>query len=481
MTSRILLVDDEPSIRFVLEKALAKAGLASESAASAEEARQLLRDGGGQARYPVVLLDVRLPGDSGFQLLEELRALPAPPRVVVMTAQDTLRAAMTAMRLGADEYLVKPFELGQVVSLVQALLEKARSQEEDGSPPAPQPPPPASLVGRSLAMVELSKQLGRAAASSLNVLITGESGTGKELVARAIHDNSARAKAPFVTVNAAAIPRELLESELYGHEKGAFTSAAVRHRGKFEQADGGTLFLDEIGELPIELQAKLLRAIQERSIDRVGGERSQPVDVRVIAATNAELERLVQEGRFRGDLYYRLSVLLLHLPPLRDRPEDLLPLAEHFLDRHAGILVGRRVHLGAGAEAILRAHPWPGNVRELENVVQRALVSSRDGQIEASVLAAAIGSSMQARPVNLRRGNLVPRQPGGGMRGEDAAELPEGRAYAAAVEEAERRVIRMALERFEGNQVRAARWLGINRNTLRAKVRALELEVDPKI
>ena len=463
---RILVVDDEPSIRFVLEKALTRAGFEVDTAGAAEEARERIAG----ARYAVALLDVRLPGQSGFELLEALQAQRRRPLVVVMTAQDTLRAAVTAMRLGAEDYLVKPFDLDRVVAVVRELA--ARAPEGAEAAPAPEAVSPA-LVGTSAAMVEVSKQVGRAAATDLTVLVVGESGTGKELVARAIHEHSARAGRPFVTVNAAAIPRDLLESELYGHEKGAFTGAESRRKGRFEQADGGTLFLDEIGEMPFDLQAKLLRAIQERSVDRVGGERAVRVDVRLVAATNADLGRMVAEGRFRGDLFYRLSVLVIRLPPLRERPEDLLPLARHFAARHAAALAGSEVVVADEAEEALRAHDWPGNVRELENVVQRALLGARAGTITADDVRRAIAArgaiaAPRAEAVDesfegaLAR--VLPRA---------IEHLPEGSVHATIFERVERQLLELAMERFGGNQLQAARWLGINRNTLRARLTAL--------
>ncbi|AKU92919.1 sigma-54-dependent transcriptional regulator [Vulgatibacter incomptus] len=471
-SARVLIVDDEPSIRFVLERAVEKLGLGTACAASAEEARELLV----AERFSLVLLDVRLPGQSGFDLLRDLQASAERPFVVMMTAQDTLASAVSAMRLGADEYVVKPFDLARLSAIVREL--SARSPATPASPPREAARP--ALVGVSAAMVELSKQLGRAAASDLTVLVTGESGTGKELVARAIHEHSPRARGPFVTVNAAAIPRELLESELYGHEKGAFTSASVLHKGRFEQANGGTLFLDEIGELPFELQAKLLRAIQERSIDRVGSEQPRPIDVRLVAATNAELPRLVASGRFRADLFYRLSVLELRLPPLRDRPDDLLPLAEHFVARHAAALAGRDLRLDPAVDPLLRAHGWPGNVRELENAIQRALVYSKGDILRPADLLAAIGGGDPAAPAPrvedgedfetaLRR--LLPGA---------VESASEGSVHGAILGHAERELLRLALSRFEGNQLRAARWLGINRNTLRSRLVALGLSLAHK-
>ena len=460
----VLVVDDEPSIRFVLERALAKAGLSVTAAGSVEEARPLL-----DARsFAVLFLDVRLPGDSGFTLLEELAARRERPLTVVMTAQDTLRAAVTAMRLGAEDYVVKPFDLERVVQVAKDLAARAAAVRAGPAPEAALP----ELVGGSAAMVEVSKQVGRAAASDLTVLVVGESGTGKELVARAIHEHSARARGPFVTVNVAAIPRELLESELYGHEKGAFTGAEARRKGKFELADKGTLFLDEIGELPFELQAKLLRAIQERSVDRVGADRPVPVDVRLVAATNADLPRLVAEGKFRSDLYYRLSVLVVRLPPLRERPSDLLPLARHFVARHAKALRGRDARLADDAAGALAAHPWPGNVRELENVVQRALLAARGELLTGGDLAVAIEAAGPA-PAPAAAGPAGLEEALARALPSAVEHLPEGSAHAVIFERVERALLALALERFDGNQLQAARWLGINRNTLRARLTAL--------
>jgi two-component system nitrogen regulation response regulator GlnG len=303
------------------------------------------------------------------------------------------------------------------------------------------------------------------ARTEMTVLLTGESGTGKELVARAVHSNSARSSGPFITVNMAALPRDLIESELYGHEKGSFTGAVERRPGKFELASGGTLFLDEIGELPIELQAKLLRVLQEREIDRVGGSRALPVDVRVVAATNADLARSVEEGRFRRDLYYRLAVVPVRLPPLRERDADVVLLARHFLARYGQQLKGRAVALGKDAEAMLLTHPWPGNVRELQNVVQRALLKLNGPRLGAAELSGLLPAAAAAE-----RGlsGLVNAML-------DGAE-PEGGRYQAALEAVEKPLISAAITRTKGNQLRAAELLGMNRNTLRERMRALGMK-----
>jgi two-component system nitrogen regulation response regulator GlnG len=314
-------------------------------------------------------------------------------------------------------------------------------------------------------MIEVFKEVGRVARTEMTVLLMGESGTGKELVARAVHSNSARSTGPFITVNMAALPRDLIESELYGHEKGSFTGAVERRPGKFELASGGTLFLDEIGELPIELQAKLLRVLQEREIDRVGGSRALPVDVRVVAATNADLARSVEEGRFRRDLYYRLAVVPVRLPPLREREADVVLLARHFLARYGQQLKGRAVALGKDAETMLLAHPWPGNVRELQNVIQRSLLKLNGPRIGASELSGLLPAAAAAERGLTGLVNAML----------DGAE-PDGGRYQAALEAVEKPLIAAAMARTKGNQLRAAELLGMNRNTLRERMRALGMK-----
>ncbi len=479
---KVLIVDDEPSVRFVLARTCERAGVPFEEAGSAEEARDKLANGG---RIGLVLLDVRLPGDDGFKLLGELSGRSDAPFVVVMTAEDTMRSAVEAMKRGAADYLGKPFDLARVERIVRDLA--------TGPEPGDHPAPPAdraeraapadeaadaaesrryrdvslpeTLIGRSPAMVEVYKEIGRVARTEMTVLLMGESGTGKELVARAIHANSGRARGPFVTVNMAAIPRDLMESELYGHERGAFTGAAERRPGKFELASGGTLFLDEIGEMPVELQAKLLRVLQEREIDRVGGSRPLPVDVRIVAATNADLARAVEEGRFRRDLYYRLAVVPIRLPPLRERESDVVLLARHFTGKYGEQLRGRPVSLSKDAEPLLLAHAWPGNVRELQNVVQRAMLKLAGPRLTAKDLA-----------------GLLPAG-GGAERGITGlvetmldAPSPEGGRYQAVLAAVEAPLIAAALTRTKGNQLRAAELLGMNRNTLRERMRALGMK-----
>ncbi len=478
----VLIVDDEPSVRFVLARTCERAGVPWEEAGSAEEARRKLARGDGNGEpIGLVLLDVRLPGDDGFTLLGELSQRPNSPFVVVMTAEDTMRSAVEAMKRGAADYLGKPFDLTRVERLVKDLAigpeaEHAPEPRNEVVRPAPERDEeaerrpsdvaiPDMLIGRSPAMVEVYKEIGRVARTEMTVLLMGESGTGKELVARAIHANSMRSRGPFITVNMAAIPRDLIESELYGHEKGSFTGAVERRPGKFELASGGTLFLDEIGEMPIELQAKLLRVLQEREIDRVGGTRPLPVDVRIVAATNADLARSVEEGRFRRDLYYRLAVVPVRLPPLREREGDVVLLARHFVAKYGEQIKGRPVSLATDAEAALLAHPWPGNVRELQNVVQRALLKLAGARVSAKDLSGLLPAAASQEK---------------GLAGVVDAILdappPEGGRYQAAVAAIEAPLIGAALARTNGNQLRAAELLGMNRNTLRERMRALGMK-----
>jgi two-component system nitrogen regulation response regulator GlnG len=481
---KVLIVDDEPSVRFVLARTCERAGVPFEEAGSAEEARQKLRAiGGGKEGVGLVLLDIRLPGDDGFKLLGEIGGRTDSPFIVVMTAEDTMRSAVEAMKRGAADYLGKPFDLARVERIVKDLAaaapEPAEAPEEHESPEGlettidPEAEPrrykdvalPEILIGRSSAMVEVYKEIGRVARTEMTVLLMGESGTGKELVARAIHANSTRSRGPFITVNMAAIPKDLIESELYGHEKGSFTGAVERRPGKFELASGGTLFLDEIGEMPIELQAKLLRVLQEREVDRVGGTRPLPVDVRIVAATNADLARSVEEGRFRRDLYYRIAVVPIRLPPLREREGDVILLARHFLAKYGEQLKGRPLALAKDAEPLLQSHAWPGNVRELQNVIQRALLKLAGARLSSKDLIGLLpAAGVQERGV----GSLVEAIL-------DAAP-PEAGRYHAALAAVEAPLITAALTRTGGNQLRAAELLGMNRNTLRERMRALGMK-----
>jgi two-component system nitrogen regulation response regulator GlnG len=469
--ARVLVADDEASIRFVLRETLEAAGHEVIEAPSGEAALQALAG----ERVDIAFLDIRMPGPSGLELLDQLRATGSDVAVVIMTAQSTFENAVEAMKRGALDYLVKPFGMDAVQALVakvmrtRALERELRSLRREVGRRAV---PGDRLVGRSGALLEVFKTIGRVASSDVPVLVTGESGTGKELVARAIHQASARAEQPFVAVNAAAIPRELLESELFGHERGAFTGAVDSRPGRFREARGGTLFLDEIGDMPLELQAKLLRVLQSGEVTSVGGRRPEHVDVRIIAATHRDLDAAVRDGRFREDLLYRLRVVPIEIPPLRERPEDIAALAQHFVARYAEELgSGPRV-LSPDALECLLAHAWPGNVRELENAIKRALVLG-SGEVltrEAfAFLAPPAAPGEAAVPAGLEE--LV-------LREVDAALAAGARdLHDALLQRIERPLLERVLAHTGGNQLRAAALLGINRNTLRKKLTELGIEV----
>jgi two-component system nitrogen regulation response regulator GlnG len=466
MSDRVLIVDDDESVRWVLKKALEKEGLDALLAKDAQEGFQLLKDG----TVSLVLMDIRMPGMSGLDALERLRQEGKDVAVIIMTAQATMQNAIEAMRRGAYDYITKPFDLDEVAILVRKALDVRRlSQEVDALKAEVREKYEGGLVGTTPAMQEIYKTIGRVAESDATVLIHGESGTGKELVARAIHYHSKRAGRPFVAVNSAAIPSELLESELFGHEKGAFTGAVARKIGKFEAAAGGTLFLDEIGDMSLSLQGKLLRVLQEKEFERVGGTEPIRTDVRVIAATHHNLEKMVRENRFREDLFYRLNVIQISLPPLRKRKDDIIPLAEHFLLKHQAGLGGMRKVLTAETQKVMRAYDWPGNVRELENAVQRAVTLSQGDKIFPDSLPPQVFKPGQGVTISFENfleeklSDLVDRLGG----------LDKGDIYDMVIQRVEKPLLTLVLRKTEGNQVRAAQLLGINRNTLRKKIREL--------
>lgn len=467
--SRVLVADDEPSIRYVLREALEEEGYRVTDVADGDAALAAF----GREDFPVAFVDIRMPGCGGLEVLDRLRAMGAGTAVVIITAQNTFENAVQAMKRGAFDYLVKPFGIEEVKALAEkasrsrVLEEELRElrREVSRNPTASQ-----RLVGGHPAMLELFKVIGRLADRDISVLITGESGTGKELVARAIHAASTRADSPFVPVNTAAIPRELLESELFGHERGAFTGAVASRPGRFREASGGTLFLDEIGDMPPELQAKLLRVLQEGEVTPVGGSFPQAVDVRILAATHRDLDVAVSTGDFREDLLYRLRVVPVHIPPLRERRDDILVLAQHFLERYSEDLSGGERLLGGSALEILGGHDWPGNVRELENALKRALVLSSSKML-ASEDFAFLRATRPSVPQGRMLRELVEEEVMGAL---DAGEAD---LYARLLERVERPLLETVLARTAGNQIRAAALLGINRNTLRKKIGDLGIRV----
>jgi nitrogen regulation protein NR(I) len=371
---QILIVDDDDQLRHSFHRLLAEEGYQTATAPSGEAALPLIR----ASRPDLVILDVRLPGMNGLEVFRAIREMEPKLPVIIMTAFATTNTAIEATKLGAFDYVLKPFEIPEMLGLIRQALEAGRFMR---SPVALDQDPATTaeeaIIGRSQPMQELYKAIGRVAPTDATVLIRGEPGTGKELVARAIYQHSLRANRPFLVINCLAIPETLLESELFGYEKGAFTGATTRRIGKVEQANGGTLFLDEIGDMPQSIQAKLLRLLQERSLERLGGRQVIEVDVRIIAATNRDLEAALAQGRFREDLYYRLNVVTLNLPPLRERKDDLTHLADYFLRRSAGSLGVRHPGLDPEAVTLLLQHDWPGNVRELANAMEKCLIFSR--------------------------------------------------------------------------------------------------------
>lgn len=475
-SSTILVADDDRSIRTVLSQALGRAGHDVRTTGTAANLWRWVSDGEGD----LVITDVVMPDENGLDLIPRIRKIRPDLRIIVMSAQNTLLTAVRATERGAFEYLPKPFDLKEVVEVVQrALAEReARSGSSAADHPADEEELP--LIGRSAAMQDIYRVLARLMNTDLTVMITGESGTGKELVARALHDYGKRRFGPFVAINMAAIPRELIESELFGHEKGAFTGATNRYAGRFEQAEGGSLFLDEIGDMPIEAQTRLLRVLQEGEYTTVGGRMPISTNVRIIAATHRDLRTAVRQGLFREDLYYRLNVVPLRIPPLRERSEDIPELITHFLSRAEADGMPAKTFV-PDAMARLQDYRWPGNVRELENLVQRlSALYTQDvitlETVEAELAQSAPGSAAEAAADEELLSDAIERH----LRTYFSAHrdgLPAAGLYGRVLHEMERPLISLALEATRGNQVQAASLLGLNRNTLRKKIRELDIDV----
>ncbi|MGZ0187321.1 MAG: nitrogen regulation protein NR(I) [Alphaproteobacteria bacterium] len=474
----ILLADDDRSIRTVLTHAFMRAGYDVKATGNAATLWRWVNDGLGD----LVVTDVVMPDESGLDLLPRIKKVRPGLRVIVVSGQNTLMTAIKATERGAFEYFPKPFDMRELLAMVdRAIAEPANITSEAKEPQQPEEDR-LPLKGRSAAMQEVYRMLARLMGTDLTVLITGESGVGKELAARALHDFGTRKYGPFVAINMAAIPRELIESELFGHERGAFTGASTRSAGRFEQAEGGTLFLDEIGDMPHEAQTRLLRVLQQGEYVPVGGATPIKADVRIVSATHRDLRQAVRQGAFREDLFYRLNVVPVRLPPLRERKEDIPELVSHFL--HVAEKEGLpRRSITEDALAALREHSWPGNVRELENLVRRIVVMAAEETISADsvrgVLAEHLGLTNQTAPSD------APFDPAGHSLDEivDAhmgryfAEfgdgLPPPGLYNRVLEQIEGPLITHMLSAVGGNQVRAAEVLGINRNTLRKKIRLL--------
>jgi two-component system, NtrC family, nitrogen regulation response regulator GlnG len=474
--STILVADDDRAIRTVLNQALGRLGHDVRTTGNASTLWRWISEGEGD----LVITDVVMPDENGLDLLPRIRKMRPELRIIVMSAQNTLLTAVKATERGAFEYLPKPFDLRELVQVVQRALTAPSARPAAAETPEIEEQLP--LIGRSPAMQEIYRVLARLMGTDLTVMITGESGTGKELVARALHNYGKRRNGPFVALNMAAIPRELIESELFGHEKGAFTGATARSIGRFEQAQGGTLFLDEIGDMPLEAQTRLLRVLQEGEYTAVGGRTPIRANVRIVAATHRDLRQLVRQGLFREDLFYRLNVVPLRLPPLRERVEDLPALARHFLNQVAAEGLPAKT-VDAAAMARLKAYRWPGNVRELENLVRRLAALYAQEVIGLDVIEGELAEATKL-PVETETEGAPNEGLGGAVERhlkdyfaahKDA--LPAAGLYDRVLREVERPLISLTLGATRGNQIKAAHLLGLNRNTLRKKIRELDIQV----
>jgi DNA-binding NtrC family response regulator len=464
----VLVVDDEEIMRDVLETLLAAEGYRVDLAKTGEEGLESY----GRRAYDAVLLDVSMPGMGGLRALEELLKMDAEAVIIMITAYATYDTAIAAWEKGAFGCIRKPFQNEQITATVASGIKRRRKEEERQTlrRAMSRVVDRGSIIGRSDVMQEVFRMVDQVAQARSTVLITGESGTGKELIAKAIHESSPRAAKPFIPVNSSNIPSELLESELFGHTRGAFTGAVAAKKGYFEVADGGSIFLDEIGDIPPETQARLLRVIQEREFTPLGDTTPRRVDVRIIAATNVDLKEAVRQGTFREDLYYRLSVVPIELPPLRDRREDILPLAQHFIRKY-NEENNRRVseQIAPDVLALLESYSWPGNVRELENAIERAVVIAPGTEITRECLRPEISDPQSARAA---------------MRGDGASstvqlEIGRGVNFYDEVRRFEIDLIRRALEQTSGHQSRAARLLGMNATTLNSKIKTYNISLRP--
>jgi two-component system nitrogen regulation response regulator GlnG len=470
----ILIADDDTAIRTVLNQALARAGYAPRATGNAATLWRWVSQGEGD----VIITDVVMPDENAFELIPRIKRLRPDLPIIVMSAQNTLMTALTAAEKGAYEYLPKPFDLSELVSVV------GRALSQPGRPTVRQvheiEGEELPLIGRSPAMQEIYRVLARLTQTDLTVMIAGESGTGKELVARVLHDYGKRRQGPFVALNMAAIPRELIESELFGHEKGAFTGAQARTQGRFEQAEGGTLFLDEIGDMPLEAQTRLLRVLQEGEYTTVGGRTPIKTNVRIIAATHRDLKAQIQQGFFREDLFYRLNVVPLRIPPLRERSEDIGDLVRHFLRQAAREGLGQK-SIETAAIDRLKAHPWPGNVRELENFVRRLVALYPQELLTRPIVEQELA---EASPPRAAEKSTEPKDLSevverylAGYFATFGKELPPPGLYDRVIREVEQPLLSAALAATRGNQIRAAELLGLNRNTLRSRIKALDIRV----
>lgn len=472
---RILIIDDEASVGYSFQRLLNEPDQHVTVAQTASEGLDKFKKGD----FDLVILDLRLPDASGLQVLQEIKRLDNRAVVLIITAFGTTETAIEAIKQGAYDYILKPFDVPRVKEVINEALKSSHMMRTEvllEPLPSQEAQPVADrMIGKSPVMQEVYKLIGRVAASDVNVLLLGESGTGKELVARAIYQHGNRNHKPFLAVNCAAIPETLLESELFGYEKGAFTGAVRRKIGKFEQTNGGVIFLDEIGDMTLATQAKVLRILQEGCFERLGGEQTIRVDVRIIAATNKNLERAIKEARFREDLYYRLKVITITLPPLRLRREDLPELIDYFLDKYARQLKKERISFSPEAKKSLENYYWPGNIRELENVIKRAIVLSKGNIINEEMIAEEFQQTREAQgDQSSPTGNSM-------LDLESAIEKHEGSIHEKVMEVTEKNLITEVLQKTGGNQVKASKMLGISRMMLRNRIDKYGIKVETKV
>jgi len=472
--AKILIVDDDPQLRQSFEKLLTQEDHIVRTAPSAEAGLAIVRE----SPPDLVVMDVRLPGMDGLQASRAMRKLEPKLPIIIMTAYGTTETAIEATKEGAFDYVLKPFRIPDILGTIRSALEAGRFMRSRVEMDlVPDTPASDALIGRSKPMQEVYKAIGRVSPTDATVLIRGESGTGKELVARAIYHHSKRANKPFLVINCVAIPETLLESELFGYEKGAFTGAVSRRLGKIQQANGGTIFLDEIGDMPLSIQAKILRLLQEKSIERLGGREPIPVDVRIIAATNRDLEAALAAGRFREDLYYRLKVVTLWLPPLRERLEDIELLADYFLARLSTDMNMDNPGITPEAKAVLHSYPWSGNVRELANNLQKALIFCRGVPLGPNDISKAIHGASESRSADEDSATEAIRR---WFKQRLASGYGE-RLFDSLMDDTASILISEALSLTGGNRSRAAKLLGLSRPTLQAKIEKYRLKIETAV
>lgn len=474
----ILIVDDDPQLRQSFKRILADEGHVVTTASSGETGVEAVKS----QQPDLVIMDVRMPGMDGLTAYKAMKQIDPRLPVIIMTAYGTTETAIEATKMGAFDYMLKPFDIPVVLELITQALKAGKFMHSTVTVGAePKTAPTDALVGNSPAMQEVYKAIGRVAPTDATVLLRGESGTGKELVARAIYQYSLRAGKPFLVINCVAIPQTLLESELFGYEKGAFTGAGSRRVGKIERANHGSIFLDEIGDMPLEIQAKILRLLQEKSIERLGGRAPIPVDVRIIGATNRNLEQAVREGRFREDLYYRLKVVTLTLPPLKERDGDIELLADYFLASHARNMNMVNPGITKEARKLLNAHLWPGNVRELANAIQKALIFSKGFPLEPGEIAIAFGQEGSSGPAVDQPGekeiDIMIRR----WMKEKMASGQKGHLFEKIMDHLGSLVIGEALKITGGNRTHAAKMLGMSRPTLLSRIEKYDLKIKTSV